>query len=234
MKLIEYMPPFLRTIREFNVIFEAEDIEVDNLKNEISKLLKEVIVKTAESYGLERYEKIYHIKNVAETLEARRMTILLRMNNRTQYTYKWLINTLNEAIGKENYVITTDFKNYKMNIEIALNYTEAAEILKRDLVKQIPANLELDYRLTTKINNFIGAVISQQSYLDLYVVGIETKEDIELNQSNNVGLNLSRQEYMDLEPNTDLTIENESINLDSETGLKVSRQDYIEIEEVEK
>lgn len=234
MKLIEYMPPFLRTIREFNVIFEAEDIEVDNLKNEISKLLKEVIVKTAESYGLERYEKIYHIKNVAETLEARRMTILLRMNNRTQYTYKWLINTLNEAIGKENYVITTDFKNYKMHIEIALNYTEAAEILKRDLVKQIPANLELDYRLTTKINNFIGAVISQQSYLDLYVVGIETKEDIELNQSNNVGLNLSRQEYMDLEPNTDLTIENESINLDSETGLKVSRQDYIEIEEVEK
>lgn len=234
MKLIEYMPPFLRTIREFNVIFEAEDIEVDNLKNEISKLLKEVIVKTAESYGLERYEKIYHIKNVAETLEARRMTILLRMNNRTQYTYKWLINTLNEAIGKENYVITTDFKNYKMHIEIALNYTEAAEILKRDLVKQIPANLELDYRLTTKINNFIGAVISQQSYLDLYVVGIETKEDIELNQSNNVGLKLSRQEYMDLEPNTDLTIENESINLDSETGLKVSRQDYIEIEEVEK
>ena len=43
MKLIEYMPPFLRTVREFNVIFEAEDTEVDNLKNEISRLLKEVI-----------------------------------------------------------------------------------------------------------------------------------------------------------------------------------------------
>lgn len=234
MKLIEYMPPFLRTVREFNVIFEAEDTEVDNLKNEISRLLKEVIVKTAESYGLERYEKIYHIKNVAETLEARRMTILLRMNNRTQYTYKWLINTLNEAIGKENYVITTDFKNYKMHIEIALNYTEAAEILKRDLVKQIPANLELDYRLTTKINNFIGAVISQRSYLNLKTETNQYYEEIKLNLNNNIATNVSQQEYIELVSNTDVAKEIENINVNYNVGIAISNQNYIKIEESEK
>lgn len=198
MKLIEYMPPFLRTIREFKEIFEAEDIEVDNLKNEISKLLKEVIVKTAESYGLERYEKIYHIKNVAETLEARRMTILLRINNRTQYTYKWLINTLNEAIGKENYVITTDFKNYKMHIEIALNYTEAAEILKRDLVKQIPANIELDYRLNSIINQATAAIVSQQTYMYLNAGKMEEKDNVELDENNYTGINLRQYNYLSL------------------------------------
>lgn len=198
MKLIEYMPPFLRTVREFNVIFEAEDAEVDNLKNEISRLLKEVIVKTAESYGLERYEKIYHIKNVAETLEARRMTILLRMNNRTQYTYKWLINTLNEAIGKENYVITTDFKNYKMHIEIALNYTEAAEILKRDLVKQIPANIELDYRLNSIINQATAVIVSQQTYMYLNAGKMEEKDNVELDEKNYTGINLRQYNYLSL------------------------------------
>lgn len=232
MKLVEYMPPFLKNVLEFNKIFDAEDIEVEDMRYLIDKILREVIVKKATSYGLERYEKIYGIKNIAETIEARRMNILFKINNRVPYTMKWLINTLNESVGEKNYKLVA--KGYELHITIKLEYTEAAEMLKSNLIKQIPANIKLDYELETESNEYIGAVVSQQSYLDLYVVGIETKEDIELNQSNNVGLNLSRQEYMDLEPNIDLTIENESLNLDSETGLKVSRQDYIEIEEVEK
>ena len=135
MNLIKYMPPFLKEVREFKEIFGAEDIQIEKLNNQINSMLREVIVKTAEDYGLRRYEKIYGITRPAETLEARRMAILLKMNNRVAYTYKWLIQTLNEAIGAENYKITTDFNNYKMNIEIALNYTEAAELLKNDLVK---------------------------------------------------------------------------------------------------
>lgn len=234
MNLIEYIPPFLKEVKEFNRIFDTEDIEIKNMRAQINKLLSEVIVKTADSYGLERYEKIYGITKIAETIEARRMNILFKMNNRVPYTLKWLINTLDEAIGKGNYKLTTNFKNYELNIEINLNYTEAAEILKTNLVKQIPANLQLNYELVSQINKYIGAVISQQSYIDLYMVEIETKDNVELNQVNNVGLNLTNQEYMELETNTDLTIESESINLDSETGLKVSRQDYIVIEEVEK
>ena len=232
MKLVEYMPPFLKNVVEFNKIFDAEDVEIESMRYLIDSILREVIVKSARTYGLDRYEKIYGITNKAETIEARMMNILFKMNNKVPYTLKWLINTLNESIGKDNYKL--EAKDYELHITINLVYTEAAEMLKSNLIKQIPANIKLDYELETESNEYIGAVVSQQSYLDLYVVGIETKEDIELNQSNNVGLNLSRQEYMDLEPNIDLTIENENINLDSETGLKVSRQDYIEIEEVEK
>ncbi|MBQ2937642.1 MAG: DUF2313 domain-containing protein [Clostridia bacterium] len=198
MKLKEYMPPFLTQVREFNEIFEAEDVELDALKKEIDSILKEVVVRTAESYGLKKYEKIYGINNVAETIEARRMTILLKMNNRTAYTYKWLINTLNEAIGEENYKITTDFNNYKMNIEIALNYTEAAEILRKDLVKQMPANIELDYRLNSVINHFTAAVVSQQTYMYLKTETMEEKENIALNEDNYIGLNLRQQNYLSL------------------------------------
>ena len=198
MNLIKYMPPFLKEVREFKEIFGAEDIQIEKLNNQINSMLREVIVKTAEDYGLRRYEKIYGITRPAETLEARRMAILLKMNNRVAYTYKWLIQTLNEAIGAENYKIITDFNNYKMNIEIALNYTEAAELLKNDLVKQMPANIELDYRLTSKINYISGAIISQQTYMFLNTEKMEEIENVKINENNNFGLNLRQQSYIDI------------------------------------
>lgn len=198
MNLIKYMPPFLKEVREFKEIFGAEDIQIEKLNNQINSMLREVIVKTAEDYGLRRYEKIYGITRPAETLEARRMAILLKMNNRVAYTYKWLIQTLNKAIGAENYKITTDFNNYKMNIEIALNYTEAAELLKNDLVKQMPANIELDYRLTSKINCISGAIISQQTYMVLNTEKMKEIENVKINENNNFGLNLRQQSYIDI------------------------------------
>ena len=110
MKLIEYMPPYLKNVLEFIKIFDAEDIEVQNIRYLIDKMLKEVIVKEATSYGLDRYEKIYGIKNKAETIEARRMNILFKINNKVPYTLKWLINTLNESIWKDNYkLIAKDY-----------------------------------------------------------------------------------------------------------------------------
>lgn len=198
MKLKQYMPPFLSEVREFNEIFNVEDIELENLRDQINNILQEVIVKTAEDYGLTKYEKIYGITNVAETIEARRMTILLKMNNRTAYTYKWLINTLNEAIGEENYKITTDFKNYKMNIEIALNYTEAAEILKKDLVKQMPANIELDYRLNSTANCVIGAMIIEKTYISLKTNIMNEKENLKIIENNNTGICISQQNYLSI------------------------------------
>ena len=231
MKLIEYMPPYLKNVLEFNKIFDAEDIEVDDMRLLIDKVLREVIVKKATSYGLDRYEKIYGITNKAETIEARRMNILFKMNNKVPYTLKWLINTLNESVGENNYKLTA--KNYELYIKINLEYTEAAEMLKSNLIKQIPANIKLDYELETELNEFIGASISKQDYIVLNAVAFETKENVVINQNNNVGLSVANKEYMDLQPFTDTTKENEDLNLDSETGLKVSRQDYIEIKEVQ-
>ena len=226
MKLINYMPQFLKNVREFNEIFDAEDFELEIMREQIDKILKEVIVNTAESYGLERYEKIYGITNIAETIEARRMNILFKINNRVPFTLKWLINTLNASIGEENYKLS--LKDYILHIEIALNYTEAAEMLKSNLIYQIPANIQLDYELVSQINEYIGAIISQQSYLDLDVIPIELKEDLVLDENNNIGSNISRQDYLEIDSNTDTSKEIEEITLDGKVAMKTSRQDYIE------
>lgn len=196
MKLIEYMPPYLKNVLEFIKIFDAEDIEIENMRYLIDKILKEVIVKTATSYGLDRYEKIYGITNKAETIEARRMNILFKINNRVPYTLKWLINTLNEAIGENNYKLVA--VDYELYITINLAYTEAAEMLKSNLIKQIPANIQLNYELETTLNEYIGAVISRYDYITLNAEAFEEIDNILLNQNNNTGLFASDKEYVEL------------------------------------
>lgn len=227
MKLVEYMPPFLKNVVEFNKIFDAEDVEIESMRYLIDSILREVIVKSARTYGLDRYEKIYGITNKAETIEARRMNILFKMNNKVPYTLKWLINTLNESIGKDNYKL--EAKDYELHITINLVYTEAAEMLKTNLVKQIPANIMLDYKLETKANEFIGAVISSQDYINLNTIAFERKEDITIIQENNIGLVVSNMEYMNVDPNTDIILEDTILNADESIGSKVSRQDYIDL-----
>ncbi len=228
MKLIEYMPPYLKNVLEFIKIFETEDIEIENMRYLIDKVLKEVIVKTATSYGLDRYEKIYGIKNKAETIEARRMNILFKINNKVPYTLKWLINTLNESIGKDNYKLIA--KDYELYITINLAYTEAAEMLKSNLIKQIPANIQLEYELETTLNEYIGGAISRCDYIILNAEAFEEIEDVVLNQNNNTGVAVINTGYIEIDPNTDMVIKNEDVDLNAKTGAKVSRQDYMNID----
>ena len=47
MKLVEYMPPFLKNVVEFNKIFDAEDVEIESMRYLIDSILREVIVKSA-------------------------------------------------------------------------------------------------------------------------------------------------------------------------------------------
>nr|DAM85413.1 MAG TPA: tail protein [Caudoviricetes sp.] len=234
MKLNDYMPPYLSNIREFKQIFSTEDIELENLLLEVNKIPNEIIVKTAESYGLERYEKIYGIKNIAETLEARRVAILLKINSNVPYTYNWLIKTLNEAIGKENYKIETDFKNYKMLIHFRLEYTEAAEMLNQNLIKQIPANIKMDIDLFAQTTCYIGANIRQVSYekIDTCIETISEREAVNGNKV--IGINLREQTYMNIKVNNEIHNEEQIIDTKASIGAIMSRQDYINIEEVEK
>lgn len=143
------------------------------------------------------------------------------------YTLKWLINTLNEAIGENNYKLVA--VDYELYITINLAYTEAAEMLKSNLIKQIPANIQLNYELETTLNEYIGAVISRYDYITLNAEAFEEIDNILLNQNNNTGLFASDKEYVELYPNTDAIIKNESFDLNTEAGAKVSRQDYINI-----
>lgn len=152
MKLIEYMPQHLKNIREFQEIFKSEDEQLEYMNNLIAKMLTEIIVKTATSYGLERYEKIYNIKEIATTIEARRTNILLKMNNRTPFTLKWLDNKLKQLVGEGNYSIELDNDKYKLTIRLVYVYNDLINLLEKELRSQLPANLEINIHTDASIS----------------------------------------------------------------------------------
>lgn len=199
MKLIEYMPQYLKNIREFQEIFKSEDEQLEYMSNLIAKMLTEVIVKTADSYGLERYEKIYNITDIATTIEARRTNILLKMNNRVPYSKKWLTNLLDAVIGKDKYILSIDESTYSINIEMSLTYSEAAETLKKELSLEIPANMKLQYDFSTEIKLYTAVIVMQQSeYMTIDAVPNESEETIDLNTQEYLGFVLEEKENINI------------------------------------
>lgn len=169
MKLIEYYPLFLQDIREFKLISNIEDTELEKIQNKVEEILKEVIVNTAESYGLNRYEKIYNLSNDTNDLTARKYNILAKINNRVPYTMNWLKNKLNNTIGKENYKINIDYNNYTLTVEILAVFKEVAEVLNKDLREQLPANLKVAVNLfqTEQCNQYVGGIVHIGDFLEL-------------------------------------------------------------------
>lgn len=199
MKLNDYMPPFLSNIREFKEIFNSEDIELEKLNSAIGTILKEVIVNTSETYGLNRYEKIYNIVEPAITIEARRTNILLKINNKVPYTKKWLANLLDSIVGKGEYTLTIDESIYSIFIGLSLIYSEAAEMLKSDLTLEIPANMKLQYDFYTNVNLYEAAVVmEQQEYMTIDAVANESEETIDLNTKEYLGFVLEEKENINI------------------------------------
>lgn len=169
MKLIEYLPPFLQEVREFKEIFNSEDIELERINKAIDEIKREVIVKTAESYGLDRYEKIYNIVPDTNNIEQRRFNILSKINNKIPFTINWLKNKLETLVGKDNYRIDVKHNEYSITIEVIMLFEDIANSLNINLREQLPANMLITVNLfqTEKAQMYFGAIMRQGDYMKI-------------------------------------------------------------------
>lgn len=167
MKLIDYMPQYLKNVREFQEIFKSEDEQLNNINTLISKMLTEVIVKSADSYGLERYEKIYNISNVSNNIEERRFNILSKINDRIPFSLNWLRNKLENLVGKDNYRIKVEYDKYSITVDVMMIFEDIANTLNISLREQLPANLKITVNLfqTEQSNIFLGAIIREGDFI---------------------------------------------------------------------
>ncbi len=211
-KLIEYMPPFLKDIREFNKIFDAEDIELEELDYNVKKMLTEVIVKTADSYGLDRYEKIYKINNISNNIEIRRINILNKLNDILPFTLKWLYNKLEEALGKGNFNIDIDYDNYSIKITILGLSMEIADIYRENLRQQLPANMVITFELQINNDIVIGATIAQKEYETLKINQDILKENFEVDGKESLKAISIQKDFITLTSNMDILKENIQVN----------------------
>lgn len=224
--LIEYMPPFLKNIREYNKIFDAEDIELQNLNASMNLLLTEVIVNSACSFGLDRYEKIYGIKTASTNIEARRAAILTKINSRVPFTYVWLYNQLKENFGEDGFKINIDYENYQIEIIINSICSEVADIFIESLYDKLPANMQQSFKLIAKSDYKVGAVVIQKEFDTLIIDTSIIKEKENINNNANVGMIVSQIEENKITIDNSIIEENTSISQTQNIGGVIIQKEY--------
>lgn len=228
-KLIEYMPPFLKDVREFNKIFDAEDIELEQLDYNRKKMLTEVIVKMADSYGLDRYEKIYNINNTSNNVEVRRINILNKINDILPFTLKWLYNKLEEALGKGNFHIDIDYNNYSIKITILGLSMEIADIYRENLRQQLPANMVIVFELQINNDTVIGSTTIQKEYNTLKLNQDILKEYETINEKEYIKAISIQKDFITLISNTDILEENIQVNEVNYMKSIIIQKEYINL-----
>ena len=157
MKIIEYLP-VLAEIREFKILGESEDLQLNNLKYEINSLTNELFVTTAEGVGLDRWEKILNITNSSTDVEFRRFRILSRLNS-----FGLTLNQrLTSIVGAGNYKIDYYFKEYRLKVSLTLDTKEYEKEVRRMLDEVVPANLVIDFGLLYNTHKTLGRLTHKQ------------------------------------------------------------------------
>jgi len=224
-KLIDYMPPFLKGVREYNIIFNAEDTELEDLEKNMNLLLTEVIVKLAKSFGLDRYEKIYGIETNSENIEARRAAILIKINSRVPFTYKWLYSQLEENFGVNGFEIKIDYDNYTIEIVIKGIYSEVADILIESLYDKLPANMQQSFRLIADCDYNVGACIVQKEFDTLVIDTSVIEENQEIDNEANIGMAITQIETNEMYIDNSIIEEIENIAQKQEIGGTVIQKE---------
>ena len=168
----EYWPSVLQEIEEFKELANAENIEINGLKESITNLIDDQFIETATERGIARRERIFKITPYADdNLETRRFRVLARENDKLPYTYRVLENKLNQLCGENGYVMTLNAGEYTLNIKIELVVKRMFDEVDKLARKMAPANLiitvELRYNQHLTLAKFTHAQLSQYTHKEL-------------------------------------------------------------------
>lgn len=89
--LLEYLPAFLSSDREFKTLSDALSKEHENVRIDIRRLLQELFVDTETSYGLAKWEYALEITPPPDATEdERRRSIILRLQSKSVSTLAFM------------------------------------------------------------------------------------------------------------------------------------------------
>lgn len=147
-ELIDYLPDFLKDFREFKVIMQTEQPQMEQLWNYIDETLANYFIADANDNGLKRYETVLSIKSKdTDSLDDRRFRILARWNEQLPYTMNVLRMQLKNLCGENGYRVELKSNEYTLVVKVALtaknNYIDVGNYLER----VVPANVIIDLSL---------------------------------------------------------------------------------------
>ena len=143
-KLLDYLPPFLREYREFGAIAGAEEPELQRFSTKSLKLLKNQFIETADDDGIAEFEKILGILPQSnEPLESRRSRVMSRWFSEIPYTLQTLILKLKALCGEGNFSVEENYDFYEMKIKTELELLGQVEELLEIIDSVVPCNMQV-------------------------------------------------------------------------------------------
>jgi|GEM_PF-1962624 len=141
--LIARLPTIMKKYDEIIKITDSQNPEFDFVWAIAEWMRRQLYIITAEEYGLRRYERLLGITPMdGESFLSRRNHVLVRWNQTSPYTFRFLIGLL-EVLTDGNFEVIPNFHFYEMEIRVfTLDFgivSDLAFILKNI----IPANIYL-------------------------------------------------------------------------------------------
>lgn len=132
---------------EISALSEAQDGELGELFDEISRLLSNQFVDTGDEEGVSRREKILGIlPDGGETLEFRRQRVLSRLGFMPPYTVESLKVRLEEIFSGEAFSVFCDPESYKISVDGVYTGRRVIWAVLAAVRKIVPCNMVFSIR----------------------------------------------------------------------------------------
>lgn len=148
--LINYLPEFLREIREYKALTMTENGEINSLWKGVEEAFDNQTVDTANDYGISRLEKIMNINSTSTDINERKTEIKTRLGQKLPYTEYTLRNTLDEfcqsRISKdqeylEGYDLQILLVEHTVKVLISLWNKNKRSLIETMIRQMCPANM---------------------------------------------------------------------------------------------
>ena len=144
--LLNYLPPVLREVLEFQVINGANEPEIYLAWDAITRVLANQFLEDADVDGVKIWEKELRLyPKDTDTLEARKARIKAKWNLELPYTLRWLKNWLAGLCGPDGHSVM--LQDYTLDIQLDYTVLPEADRLAREILDMLltvrPANILL-------------------------------------------------------------------------------------------
>ena len=148
--LIDYLPPVLKDNKDFILLSNAQQSEIENLILNLNQLFNNQFISETDLYGIGRYEKMLKINpKGTDDLTIRQLRVWAKYNESTPYTYIRLLEMLNNLCGEGNLFVK--IKDLTLSIRIKLEIKGRFEEIKGLLYRVLPANIAVDLSILYNI-----------------------------------------------------------------------------------
>ena len=185
--LIEYLPNFIRNIREIKAIMnDAEQPEIILSWEAIDTAFNDQFIFDASENAVLEWEKILGIvPKTSSTLDERKFTILARFNEGNVFTEKTLNDFLKSLCGV-GYKLEINYRMCIVKVGIGLEYEKHRDTIKETLKNIVPCNMYIyDYIMYNTHNillKYPHNILAQFTQSELKGLSIAKNLSLELNE----------------------------------------------------